>query len=81
MRLALLFTLLLLAAPAGAQELTLNFGPGESLAGRSLLLIAAITLISLAPGLAVMVTCFPFIVTVLSICGRGWGCNNRPRTC
>ncbi|MEZ5686643.1 MAG: flagellar type III secretion system pore protein FliP [Paracoccaceae bacterium] len=78
MRIALLLALLLLAAPAGAQELTLNFGEGESLAGRSLLLIAGITLISLAPGLAVMVTCFPFIVTVLSILRQGLGLQQSP---
>ena len=38
-----------------------------------MLLIALVTVLSLAPGLAVMVTCFPFIVTVLSILRQAIG--------
>ncbi len=78
MRGLLILALIFFAAPAAAQEITLNFGEGESLAGRSLLLIAGITLISLAPGLAIMVTCFPFIVTVLSILRQGMGLQQSP---
>ncbi|PCD75926.1 flagellar type III secretion system pore protein FliP [Pseudothioclava arenosa] len=74
----LLLAFLLLAGPAGAQELTLNLGEGDSLASRSMLLIAGITLISLAPGIAVMVTSFPFIVTVLSILRQGLGLQQSP---
>lgn len=67
-----------LAGPAFAQEITLNMGGGESLAGRSILLIAGITLLSLAPGLAIMITCFPFIVTVMSILRQGMGLQQSP---
>lgn len=63
------------AAPAAAQEI--GFGQG-SLTGQSLFIIAAVTLLSLAPGLAVTVTCFPFIVTVLSILRQGVGLQQSP---
>ncbi len=71
-------TLLVLASsvhPAAAQTLDLG---GSTLTGQSLLLIALVTLLSLAPGLAVMVTCFPFIVTVLSILRQGIGLQQSP---
>ncbi|AOZ67917.1 hypothetical protein LPB142_00095 [Rhodobacter xanthinilyticus] len=67
MRLVLILTLILVASPAAAQQISFDLAGSESLAGRSMLLIAAITLLSIAPGLAIMVTCFPFIVTVLSL--------------
>ena len=44
----------------------------------SLQLILVITLLSLAPGLAIMVTCFPFIVTVLAILRQGLGLQQSP---
>lgn len=66
------------ASPALAQEVTLNLGDGTSLAGRSVQLIALITLLSLVPGIAVMVTCFPFIVTVLSILRQAIGLQQAP---
>ena len=52
---------------AEAQEFSLDLGEGESLTLRSVQLILVITVLSLAPGIAITVTCFPFIVTVLSI--------------
>ena len=67
--------LALSAHPATAQTLDLG---GSTLTGQSLLLIALVTLLSLAPGLAVMVTCFPFIVTVLSILRQGIGLQQSP---
>lgn len=63
--------------PSAAQELTLDLG-GDSLSGRALQLIALITVLSLAPGLAVMITCFPFIVTVLSILRQALGLQQAP---
>ena len=83
MRLGALVTLiplalLLAAGPAAAQQLSLDLGADQSLAGRSMLLLASITLLSLAPGLAIMVTCFPFIVTVLSILRQGLGLQAAP---
>ncbi len=70
--------LLCFAGPAAAQELTLNMGDGASLAGRSVQLILLITVLSVVPGLAVMVTCFPFIVTVLSILRQAIGLQQAP---
>jgi flagellar biosynthetic protein FliP len=63
------------ALPAAAQDLTLG---STTLTGQSVLLIALVTVLSLAPGLAVMVTCFPFIVTVLSILRQGIGLQQSP---
>lgn len=69
---------ILAAAPAMAQQISLDLGDGPSLSSRSLQLILVITVLSLAPGLAVMVTCFPFIVTVLSILRQGIGLQQAP---
>ena len=41
-------------------------------------LFLLITLLSLAPGLAIMVTCFPFMVTVLSILRQAIGVQQAP---
>lgn len=63
---------------ASAQGLSLNLGEEGSLTATSLQLILVITLLSLAPGLAIMVTCFPFIVTVLAILRQGLGLQQSP---
>jgi flagellar biosynthetic protein FliP len=66
------------AGAAAAQEITLSFGEGASLAERSIQLIVLITLLSLVPGLAIMLTCFPFLVTVLSILRMAIGLQQSP---
>ncbi len=63
---------------AAAQEITLSLGEGASLAERSIQLIVLITLLSLVPGLAIMLTCFPFLVTVLSILRMAIGLQQSP---
>ena len=70
--------LLGIAGPASAQELTLDLGGGNSVTAASLQLIALITLLSLAPGIAIMITCFPFLVTVLSILRQAVGLQQSP---
>lgn len=70
--------LALTAAPAAAQEISLNLGDGGSVSARSIQLIVLITVLSLAPGLAIMVTCFPFLVTVLSILRQAIGLQQSP---
>jgi flagellar biosynthesis protein FliP len=70
--------LILLASSGTAQELTLALGDQGSLATRSVQLIVLITLLSIVPGLAIMVTCFPFIVTVLSILRQAIGLQQSP---
>ena len=78
MKLFLALALCLLAGPALAQDLSINLGDDQGLAGRSITLLALITLLSLVPGLAVMITCFPFIVTVLSILRQAIGLQQAP---
>ncbi len=73
-----LIALVLAAMPATAQEIIVNLGDEGALATRSITLIALVTLLSLVPGLAVMVTCFPFIVTVLSILRQAIGLQQSP---
>lgn len=68
----------LLPTPGFAQEVTISLGDGGSLTARTIQLFALITLLGLAPGLAIMVTCFPFIVTVLSILRQAIGLQQSP---
>jgi len=75
---AVLWAGMLTAAPALAQEITLSLGEGGAFSTRVIQLLVLITLLSLVPGLAVMVTCFPFIVTVLSILRQGLGLQSAP---
>nr|WP_229737715.1 flagellar type III secretion system pore protein FliP [Primorskyibacter flagellatus] len=70
--------LILAAGTAGAQEMTIDLGEGGSLTARSIQLIVLITVLSIAPGLAIMVTCFPFLVTVLSILRTAIGLQQSP---
>ncbi|PVH30578.1 flagellar type III secretion system pore protein FliP [Pararhodobacter oceanensis] len=80
-RSAFLFTLIALAslpALAQAQELTLSLGDEGSLAVRSVQLLVLMTLLSLVPGLLMMVTCFPFLVTVLAILRQAIGLQQSP---
>ena len=68
----------LLASAAAAQSLDdILLQPG-SLSGRAVQLFLAVTVLSLVPALAVMVTCFPFIVTVLSILRQAIGLQQTP---
>ncbi|WP_371283291.1 flagellar type III secretion system pore protein FliP [Albidovulum sp.] len=76
-RLALAAALTFIASGALAQDFGLSLG-GGSLTGQSMLLIGLVTLLSIAPGLAVMVTCFPFVVTVLSILRQAIGLQQSP---
>ncbi|HHC29097.1 MAG TPA: flagellar biosynthesis protein FliP [Rhodobacterales bacterium] len=76
---ALTTILIALAHPAAAQDISVSFGDGgESLATRSIQLIVLVTLLSLVPGLAIMITAFPFIVTVLSILRQAIGLQQSP---
>lgn len=70
--------MVLLASPVSAQELTLDFGDDSSLAARGVQLLLLITVLSLVPGLAIMITSFPFLITVLSILRQGLGLQQSP---
>lgn len=75
---ALSLILGLAAAPAFAQAFSIDFGSDNSLATRSIEILLLVTVLSIVPGLAVMVTCFPFIVTVLSILRQALGLQQSP---
>ncbi len=66
-----------LATSVNAQEVTLGFD-GDSLSIRTVQLFVLLTVLSLAPGLAIMVTCFPFMITVLSILRQAIGVQQAP---
>ncbi|MFA9230376.1 MAG: flagellar type III secretion system pore protein FliP [Microgenomates group bacterium] len=70
--------LLIYASPAAAQEISINMGDQASITTRSVQLLALITVLSIVPGLAIMFTCFPFIVTVLSILRQAIGLQQSP---
>jgi flagellar biosynthetic protein FliP len=70
--------MILVAGPVAAQEITLSLGEGGAFSTRVIQLLVLVTLLSLVPGLAVMVTCFPFIVTVLSILRQALGLQSAP---
>lgn len=70
--------LCLLAGSAGAQGLDEILLAPDALSGRAIQLFLLVTVLSLAPALAIMVTCFPFIVTVLSILRQAIGLQQAP---
>ncbi|MEH6520693.1 flagellar type III secretion system pore protein FliP [Sulfitobacter sp.] len=69
---------LLLPNMVEAQDLSISLGDDGSISARTIQLFALITVLSLAPGLAIMVTCFPFLVTVLSILRQAIGLQQSP---
>ena len=69
-RLAAALLLLGIASPAIAQDISISFGDQGSLAARSIQLIVLITLLSLVPGLAI-------ILTVLGLNLLGDGLRDR----
>jgi len=72
------FVLLFFSQPTLAQGISIDIGDDGSLATRSIQLIVLVTVLSLVPGLAIMITCFPFIVTVLSILRQAIGLQQSP---
>ncbi len=76
--LALVAVLALIAEPGHAQDISISLGDGQSFSLRTVQLFILLTLLSLAPGLAIMFTCFPFMVTVLSILRQAIGVQQAP---
>ncbi|MCB2106631.1 MAG: flagellar type III secretion system pore protein FliP [Rhodobacteraceae bacterium] len=71
--------LALLPAPAAAQSVTFDMGGDESsTTTRIVQLLVLMTILSLAPAIALMVTSFTRIVIVLSILRRALGTNTAP---
>ena len=81
-RLLILIGIIALCAGVGpvmAQTLTLDVGePGGSTTARIVQLLAIITLLSLAPGILVMVTSFTRIVVVFSLLRTALGTQQAP---
>ncbi|MFV3076818.1 flagellar type III secretion system pore protein FliP [Niveispirillum fermenti] len=77
--LPVLAALLLAATPALAQSITLDAGQGgASFSGRLVQIMALVTVLSVAPGLLVMVTSFTRIVVVLSLLRSALGLQQTP---
>jgi len=70
--------LILLSQHAAAQGIMEEIGQGGSLSGTAIQMFLLVTVLSLAPGIAIMVTCFPFIVTVLAILRQAIGLQQSP---
>lgn len=72
--------ILVLAGTTGAQaqEVTFSLGDETTLTGLSIQLFLLVGLLGFAPGLLVMATCFPLIVTVLSILRQAIGLQQSP---
>ncbi len=65
-------------APAGAQDVSINFGQGSGLTERVIQMIALLTVLSLAPSILVMMTSFTRIVVVLSLLRTALGTGTAP---
>jgi flagellar biosynthetic protein FliP len=76
--LLLCFAALTAAGPAVAQQFSLDLGEGGSLTGTSVQLILLLTVLSLAPGILIMITCFPFLITVFAILRQALGLQQSP---
>ena len=75
---ALALGIILWPPVAIAQGISIDFGQDGSLTARSIQLFLLISVLSIAPGILIMVTCFPFIVTVLSILRQAIGLQQSP---
>ncbi|MBC7158252.1 MAG: flagellar biosynthetic protein FliP, partial [Rhodobacteraceae bacterium] len=63
---------------AAAQEISLSLGDEGSFTATGIRLLVLVTVLSLVPGLAVTITAFPFIVTVLAILRQAIGLQQSP---
>ncbi|MEM7236875.1 MAG: flagellar type III secretion system pore protein FliP [Pseudomonadota bacterium] len=68
----------MLPGPLAAQGVTIDLGGEGALTLEVVQLFLLITVLSLAPGIAIMMTCFPFMVTVLSLLRQAVGVQQAP---
>ncbi len=66
------------ANAASGQAIEIDIGEGGLLSERLIQVLVLLTVLSLVPGIAVMITCFPFMVTVLAILRQGIGLQTSP---
>jgi flagellar biosynthetic protein FliP len=76
--LSVLSVALLAALPALAQAINFDFGQGPTTTARVIQLVLLITVISLAPSILVMVTCFTRVIVVLSFLRTALGTSTTP---
>src|SRR3972149_5579755 len=82
-RLFFLILVMLLIGPTAAHAQGLNLdalapADGGTVSGRMVQIILVITVLSVAPGLLMMVTCFTRFVIVLSLLRAGMGLQTTP---
>lgn len=70
--------LLLSATPAMAQSFSLDMGDGPSSTGRIIQFVALLSVLSLAPSILIMMTCFVRIIIVLSFLRSAMGTMQVP---
>lgn len=70
--------LLFWAAPATAQDISINLGEGGSVTERALQIVALVTILSIAPSILIMVTSFTRVVIVLSLLRTAIGLQQSP---
>ena len=76
--LLLAFALLALPGDAAAQSFTLDLGDGATTTGRIVQLLLLMTVLTLAPSILMMVTCFIRIIVVLSLLRTALGTQQAP---
>lgn len=64
--------------PAVAQSVSVDFSQGFTLSTSIIQFFILLTVLSIAPGIIMMVTCFPFMVTVLSVLRQAMGVPQTP---
>ena len=75
---AVAITMVAAATPAGAQDISVNFGQGSGLTERVIQMVALLSVLSLAPSILVMMTSFTRIVVVLSLLRTALGTATAP---
>lgn len=75
---ALCILLVLASGPSHAQELVEASGLEGGLSVRVVQIFILVTVLSLAPGIAMMITCLPFMVIVFSILRQAIGLQQAP---
>ena len=74
----ILCLLLASLSPATAQSISVDFGEKATLSTNVVQFFILLTVLSIAPGIIMMVTCFPFMVTVLSVLRQAMGMPQTP---
>jgi flagellar biosynthetic protein FliP len=70
--------LILFISPAFAQSVSIDLGGEKTLSTNVIQFFILLTVLSIAPGIVMMITCFPFIITVLSILRQALGVPQTP---